>query len=198
MVVDAEMDGKVAASGSLVNAAAQAPRMTDASRSAKPRPEAASVAAPYKSPTPGTHHHSRQYLAAPAHHHGRPDQVLRALPPKQVLHVRHGECQNARLTKDSLGGALTDTLDYLITERRIEPQLAMKILINFDKAVADGLAEKVKSRLSFKGHLDTYRFCDDVWTFIIKDINFKLDNSNTVHADRVKIVSCNTKRPGEV
>jgi transcription initiation factor TFIIA small subunit len=52
--------------------------------------------------------------------------------------------------------------------------------------------------LSLQGHLDTYRFCDDVWTFIIKDINFKLDNSNQVHADRVKIVSCNTKRPGEV
>jgi transcription initiation factor TFIIA small subunit len=52
--------------------------------------------------------------------------------------------------------------------------------------------------MSSQGHLDTYRFCDDVWTFIIKDINFKLDNSNQVHADRVKIVSCNTKRPGEV
>jgi transcription initiation factor TFIIA small subunit len=49
-----------------------------------------------------------------------------------------------------------------------------------------------------QGHLDTYRFCDDVWTFIIKDITFKLDNTNQVHADRVKIVSCNTKRPGEV
>ncbi|KAH6613984.1 transcription initiation factor IIA, gamma subunit-domain-containing protein [Boeremia exigua] len=100
--------------------------------------------------------------------------------------------------RNSLGGALTDTLDNLITERRIEPQLAMKILANFDKAVADVLADKVKARLTFKGHLDTYRFCDDVWTFIIKDINFKLDNTNQVHADRVKIVSCNTKRPGEV
>ena len=99
--------------------------------------------------------------------------------------------------RSSLGGALTDTLDSLITERRIEPQLAMKILLNFDKAVADSLTEKVKSRLTFKGHLDTYRFCDDVWTFIIKDINFKLDNSNQVHADRVKIVSCNSKRLGE-
>jgi hypothetical protein len=49
-----------------------------------------------------------------------------------------------------------------------------------------------------QGHLDTYRFCDDVWTFIIKDITFKLDNTNQVHADRVKIVSCNTKRPGEI
>jgi transcription initiation factor TFIIA small subunit len=54
------------------------------------------------------------------------------------------------LTEDSLGGALTDTLDNLITERRIEPQLAMKILANFDKAVAEVLADKVKARLSFK------------------------------------------------
>lgn len=54
------------------------------------------------------------------------------------------------LTCASVGGALTDTLDNLITERRIEPQLAMKILANFDKAVADVLAEKVKSRLTFK------------------------------------------------
>ncbi|KAH9874490.1 hypothetical protein IAQ61_003679 [Plenodomus lingam] len=52
--------------------------------------------------------------------------------------------------RSSLGGALTDTLDQLITERRIEPQLAMKILLNFDKAVADVLSDKVKSRLTFK------------------------------------------------
>ncbi|KAF2800103.1 transcription initiation factor IIA gamma chain [Melanomma pulvis-pyrius CBS 109.77] len=99
--------------------------------------------------------------------------------------------------RSSIGGTLADTLDNLITERRIEPQLAMKVLANFDKAVAEVLAEKVKARLTFKGHLDTYRFCDEVWTFIIKDINFKLDNTTTIHADRVKIVSCNTKRPGE-
>jgi hypothetical protein len=90
-------------------------------------------------------HHS----ASHRRHHGRPAQVLRALPPKQVRHAREGEpCAGPALTKDSLGGALTDTLDSLITERRIEPQLAMKILINFDKAVADGLLEKVKARLT--------------------------------------------------
>jgi transcription initiation factor TFIIA small subunit len=48
-----------------------------------------------------------------------------------------------------------------------------------------------------KGHLDTYRFCDEVWTFLIKDVNFKLDNQNNVTADKIKIVSCNAKKPGE-
>lgn len=51
--------------------------------------------------------------------------------------------------------------------------------------------------LCFKGHLDTYRFCDEVWTFLIKDVNFKLDNQNPIQAEKIKIVSCNSKRPGE-
>ncbi|KAJ6102355.1 Transcription initiation factor IIA subunit 2 [Penicillium sp. IBT 16267x] len=97
----------------------------------------------------------------------------------------------------SLGLSLTDTLDDLINEGRIEPQLAMKILSTFDKIVTEVLADKVRARLTFKGHLDTYRFCDEVWTFLIKDVSFKLDNQTTVTADRVKIVSCNSKRPGE-
>lgn len=46
--------------------------------------------------------------------------------------------------------ALTDTLDDLISDRRIEPQLAMKILANFDRAIAEVLADKVKARLTFK------------------------------------------------
>lgn len=54
------------------------------------------------------------------------------------------------LTSASVGSALTDTLDELISQQRIDPQLAMKVIANFDKAVSDILSEKVKSRLTFK------------------------------------------------
>jgi transcription initiation factor TFIIA small subunit len=50
----------------------------------------------------------------------------------------------------SIGGTLADTLDDLISSRRIEPQLAIKIMTNFDKAIAHVLGEKVKARMSFK------------------------------------------------
>ncbi|KAB8297870.1 hypothetical protein EYC80_001665 [Monilinia laxa] len=101
--------------------------------------------------------------------------------------------------RSSIGMALTDTLDDLISERRIEPQLAMKILANFDRSITEVLADKVKARLTFKGHLDTYRFCDEVWTFLIKDVTFKMENSSqSVTADKVKIVSCNSKKPGRI
>ncbi len=135
---------------------------------------------------------------------------------------------------NSIGLALTDTLDDLISDERIHPQLAMKILANFDQAITEALQKHVKARLTFKvratggwpplrtllrgggvvgrvnvgeylltvvrakGSLDTYRFCDEVWTFLIKNVTFKMDNSSqTVTADKVKIVSCNSKKPGE-
>jgi transcription initiation factor TFIIA small subunit len=65
---------------------------------------------------------------------------------------------NDLLTYPSIGMALTDTLDDLISERRIEPQLAMKILANFDRSITEVLADKVKARLTFKVHT-----CLEVW-----------------------------------
>ncbi|EPS43298.1 hypothetical protein H072_2708 [Dactylellina haptotyla CBS 200.50] len=99
--------------------------------------------------------------------------------------------------RSSIGVALTDALDELISDGRIAPQLAMKILSNFDRSITDILAAHVTARLSFKGHLDTYRFCDEVWTFLIKDVTFKLENAQHISSDRVKIVSCSSKKPGE-
>ncbi|KAK3318677.1 transcription initiation factor IIA, gamma subunit-domain-containing protein [Apodospora peruviana] len=95
----------------------------------------------------------------------------------------------------SLGITLTDALDELIGNERIDPQLAMKVLMQYDRIISETLSDRVKSRLTFKGSLDTYRFCDEVWTFLIKNVTFKMDNgSQTVQADKVKIVSCSAKR----
>ncbi|KAI5843000.1 transcription initiation factor IIA, gamma subunit, helical domain-containing protein [Morchella snyderi] len=101
--------------------------------------------------------------------------------------------------RSSIGMSLTDALDDLISEGRIAPQLAMKILSNFDRTITEVLADRVKANLTFKGHLDTYRFCDEVWTFLIKDVTFKFQQGQnpSVTAEKVKIVSCNSKRPGE-
>ncbi|ESX01973.1 Transcription initiation factor IIA small subunit [Ogataea parapolymorpha DL-1] len=100
--------------------------------------------------------------------------------------------------RSTIGTSLTDALDALIGEQRIQPQLAMKVLANFDRVTSDNLRDSVKSKLTFKGHLHTYRFCDDVWTFVIKDVNIKFDDNETVNVDKFKIVACNSKKAGEV
>lgn len=62
----------------------------------------------------------------------------------------------------SIGLALTDTLDDLISEERIHPQLAMKILGNFDQAITEALQKNVKSRLQFKVNANTLQ---PLWGF---------------------------------
>lgn len=85
-------------------------------------------------------------------------ELLRAVPSKQVQRCPLPASQviflqwltPAFATNNSVGTALTDTLDDLIQDHRIDPQLAMKILANFDRAIAEVLQEKVRSRLTFK------------------------------------------------
>ena len=55
-------------------------------------------------------------------------------------------CSNCR----SIGLTLVDTLDDMVNQGRIEPQLAMKVVSRFDKAIAEVLSDKVKARLNFK------------------------------------------------
>lgn len=71
--------------------------------------------------------------------------VAACLPDEQF-----GMSVVANTRSRSIGLALTDTLDDLISEERIHPQLAMKILSNFDQAITEALQKNVKSRLQFK------------------------------------------------
>lgn len=86
--------------------------------------------------------------------------------------------------------ALTDSLDELITSGAITPQLAMKVLQQFDKSLADTMVKQVKTKTTLKGNLRTYRLCDDVWTFIVKNPSFKMESNEMVSAPRIKIIAC--------
>ncbi|WRT64780.1 transcription initiation factor IIA subunit 2 [Kwoniella shivajii] len=94
----------------------------------------------------------------------------------------------------SIGTALTDALDELITQGDIPPQLAMRVLQQFDKSLTECLQKGVKNKTTVKGHLATYRLCDDVWTFVVKDPQFKMEGtgagSEIVTAPKIKIVAC--------
>ena len=35
--------------------------------------------------------------------------------------------------------------------------------------------------------MHTYRLCDDVWTFIVKDAQFKMESNDIVHASKIKM-----------
>ena len=47
-------------------------------------------------------------------------------------------------------------------------------------------------RVSYQGHLHTYRFCDNVWTFILTDAVFQTEGDVQM-VDKVKIVAADHK-----
>ncbi|ELT94433.1 hypothetical protein CAPTEDRAFT_146781 [Capitella teleta] len=92
----------------------------------------------------------------------------------------------------TLGNTLQESLDDLIQCGQITPELALKVLQQFDEAINTALSTRVKNKVTFKGHLNTYRFCDNVWTFVLDDVEFK-EVSELVTVDKVKIVACDGK-----
>mmetsp|Transcript_10316 Transcript_10316/g.33294 ORF Transcript_10316/g.33294 Transcript_10316/m.33294 type:complete len:123 (+) Transcript_10316:166-534(+) len=97
-----------------------------------------------------------------------------------------------------LGQTLADALDELVESEKLSPELAIKTIEQFDQSIHEALATKVKSRAAFKASLHTYRFCDNMWTFILENAEFKLNHaqghfSEVLVADKVKIVACDAK-----
>ncbi|MPC31416.1 Transcription initiation factor IIA subunit 2 [Portunus trituberculatus] len=79
---------------------------------------------------------------------------------------------------------------------QISPNAALKVLLQFDRAINSALAGKVRSRISFKASkLNTYRFCDNVWTFLMSDVEFK-EVQDFVQVEKLKIVACDGRGPG--
>ncbi|TPX51308.1 hypothetical protein SeMB42_g01976 [Synchytrium endobioticum] len=95
----------------------------------------------------------------------------------------------------SVGMALTETLDAMVTAGQIDPKAAVKILSQFDRSMSEALRTKVTAKAQFKGHLSVYRFCDDVWTFVIQDSVFRMENETLNVDGKVKVVACSYKAP---
>ncbi|GAA5880668.1 hypothetical protein JCM8547_008341 [Rhodosporidiobolus lusitaniae] len=94
--------------------------------------------------------------------------------------------------RSALGGALVEALDELINSGHINPQLALQTLSQFDKSASQALQKDVKAKTTVKAHLNTYRLCDEVWTFILQNPTFKLENNQevvTAHG-KCRIVAC--------
>ncbi|KAF4519490.1 hypothetical protein B566_EDAN010099 [Ephemera danica] len=101
----------------------------------------------------------------------------------------------------SLGHTLQESLDELIQMLmeveskygQLTPQLGAKVLLQFDRSINTALASRVKSKLTFKANkLNTYRFCDNVWTFMMSDVEFR-EIQEVAKVDKVKIVACDGK-----
>ncbi|KAJ7079265.1 transcription initiation factor IIA, gamma subunit-domain-containing protein [Mycena belliarum] len=99
--------------------------------------------------------------------------------------------------RSTLGIALLDSLDDCVRDSIIPEDLACLVLAAFDKAMAAALMARVRARATVKGHLHTYRLCEDVWSFHLTDATFKMDGRQTVSTRKIKIVAMRSIIAGE-
>lgn len=93
----------------------------------------------------------------------------------------------------TLGQTLQDSLDELVGSGRLNNNLAARVLAEFDKAISVALEHKVRNRINFKcERLRTYRFCDNVWTLLLKDVEFR-EVQELFKAEWVRVVACDGK-----
>lgn len=93
----------------------------------------------------------------------------------------------------TLGQTLQDTLDEMIARDKLNNNQAARILHEFDRTVNIALEQKVRNRVTIKcNRLRTYRFCDNVWTLLLKDVELR-EHQEVIHVDWVKIVACDGK-----
>ncbi|CAL8094975.1 unnamed protein product [Calicophoron daubneyi] len=91
--------------------------------------------------------------------------------------------------RTTLGNTLQEALDEMVEHKLLPSKTAIK---KFDQCISVALAKRVKNRLSLRGHLNTYRFCDNVWTLVMNDVEIK-DSSAIMTVDKIKIVACEGK-----
>ena len=91
----------------------------------------------------------------------------------------------------TLGMCLQDALDEMISSQQVSPTLALQVLKQFDRSINKALSSRVRTRYTFKGRLKTYRYCDNVWTCILHNVELKENQgADLIQVDKVKIVAC--------
>ncbi|GAA5902302.1 hypothetical protein JCM3775_004083 [Rhodotorula graminis] len=94
--------------------------------------------------------------------------------------------------RSALGTALVEALDELINSGHINPQLALMTLNQFDKSASQALQKDVKAKANVKAQMRTYNHVMDVWTFVLQNPTFKLENNNEILnvQGKCRIVAC--------
>lgn len=98
----------------------------------------------------------------------------------------------------TLGAALEHVLEGYQKDGTLPPNLVKRMMDTFDKCVTAALSTKVKNRYSYKANkLRAYRFCDNVWTFVIEEVSLRdLSMKTTIETGHLKIVACDANKKG--
>ena len=96
--------------------------------------------------------------------------------------------------KSKIGEALTQTLAK--HESQMSEELIKSFKATFEQRMYQKLENVNKGRSSVKGKIISFKSCDDVWMFWLKDSTLKVDKDD-YNNQNLKIVAVDSKRRGQ-
>jgi hypothetical protein len=84
---------------------------------------------------------------------------------------------------------LSDSLEEMISERKLNDEHYETTMETFDKSVLNRLNTISTSRLLMKGTKLSYNNCEGVWLFDAQNFHFTTEDGERIRTDRVKIVA---------
>ena len=100
----------------------------------------------------------------------------------------------------SIGDALIETLNGMVTANQISGALAVKILHNFDSVLPRILATEVKATTMVKGKIGHYNRIDEVRRFVLKTAKFMTKENGLkdevweITAENITVLMCPSKK----
>lgn len=88
-----------------------------------------------------------------------------------------------------IGQELEESLDEFVENGIFDEEQKKTIMELFDRAISTALSTWVRTKATVKGPLHHYRNHDDIWTFFLDHIEFKLDGATVSSPERTKIIS---------
>eukprot|EP00037_Helgoeca_nana_P001490 m.27302 g.27302 ORF g.27302 m.27302 type:complete len:104 (-) comp11900_c0_seq2:327-638(-) len=91
----------------------------------------------------------------------------------------------------SVGIALADALDEMVTTQQISPALEAKIKAQFDTSVAKVLKAEVTNKVTFKATCKSFNKLESIHRYSFSDITVKLESGVVLRAQGpTKLVAC--------
>lgn len=99
-----------------------------------------------------------------------------------------------------LGMSLYDAITDLVNDDEFPEELANKTMQHFDMGINGLFSTEVRTKIKqFRGELTTYRFCENVWQFYLRDATFQTHgnpSAELIECDNVHILAFDGSRSG--
>ncbi|GLC36021.1 hypothetical protein PLESTB_000530100 [Pleodorina starrii] len=94
----------------------------------------------------------------------------------------------------SVGESLMETIEQLAEEGKLPEEVALAVLKQFDTSMSEAIKKFVTGKATMKANMKTYHYYENVWTFSLEEVEFKLNQAGSGSMAGAQTMKCNTTK----